>query len=100
MEEAALKRLERLKALEIGVADQVIVGSNYDNTMDTVESRAQKLLQENSFVLGKPQEAHRKANSDLKREYERRYRPLLEQTEEMIKKFVDKKIEEEINSNE
>lgn len=107
MEEAAKRRLERLKEFELGVEDKVIVGvvppQNDDKAeaFETLESRAQQILAENTFVPEqRPSEEHiniRKANLDLKREYERRCRNLEALRKEKIDELINKRLDEEIS---
>lgn len=109
MEEAAQKRLERLKRFELGVSEPVIVGipsvnheeSNTEESspFTTVESLARRIVTENTFVPDQTESADRiesrKQNWDLKKEYERKYEPLQIKTANSLQSLLDKRLNEE-----
>lgn len=113
MEEAAQKRLERLKRFELGVTEPVIVGipkqeeeevvEEVDGPFATVESLARVVLAENTFVPEQRDDSERiemrRQNWDLKKEYLRRYEPLEIEKEKIIESILAQRMAEESGSS-
>jgi hypothetical protein len=110
MEEAAKRRIERLKQFQLGVQEPVITGlrpseeQNDGNLpkeeyVETAESLAQRILQENTFVptaTNYEQMDIKKANWDLKKEYERKSADLEIKKKEKLEELLQIKIDEDI----
>ena len=109
MEEAAQKRLERLRRFELGVTEPVIVGvpkqaeeeveNEEESPFATVESLARVVITENTFVPDQPDDSERielrRQNWDLKREYERKREPLELEKTKIIEGILEKRMAEE-----
>lgn len=103
MEEASLKRLERLKKFELGipVSDPDRAKSRPEgHKVETTETRALKLLAEDTFVpaVGPPEEALslKRPNADLSAEYQRRTADLEARRRAKIAEIVSQRLEAEL----